>query len=85
MKKFSFVELLRDIETVAMAADREPVAITQHEIPRYVLMSCDTFEAMKRRADPRRVFAMGEPSQDLVDLILPELDRLIAEGREADD
>ena len=30
MKKFSTVELLRDIKTVTMAADRQPVAITQH-------------------------------------------------------
>lgn len=84
MQKFSTVDLLRDIKTVTMAADRQPVAITQHRKPRYVLMTYDEFEAMKTRGDPRRVYAEGEAPQELVDIILPELDRLIAEGRDAD-
>jgi hypothetical protein len=84
MQKFSTVDLLRDIKTVTMAADRQPVAITQHRKARYVLMTYDEFEAMKSRGDPRRVYAAGEAPQELVDIILPELDRLIAEGRDAD-
>jgi hypothetical protein len=84
MQKFTTVDLLRDIKTVTMAADRQPVAITQHRKPRYVLMTYDEFEAMKSRGDPRRVYAAGEAPQELVDLIMPELDRLIAGGPEAD-
>jgi hypothetical protein len=84
MQKFTTVDLLRDIKTVTMAADRQPVAITQHRKPRYVLMTYDEFEAMKSRSNPRRVYGPNEAPQDLVDIILPELDRLIEEGREAD-
>ncbi|MGE6743606.1 type II toxin-antitoxin system Phd/YefM family antitoxin [Allorhizobium pseudoryzae] len=84
MQKFTTVELLRDIKTVTMAADRQPVAITQHRKPRYVLMTYDEFEAMKTRGDPRRVYGANEAPQELVDIIMPELDRLIAEGRETD-
>ena len=84
MQKFTTVELLRDIKTVTMAADRQPVAITQHRKPRYVLMTYDEFEAMKSKSDPRRAYGANEAPQDLVDLIMPELDRLIEEGREAD-
>lgn len=84
MQKFSTVELLRDIKTVTMAADRQPVAITQHRRARYVLMTYDEFEALKSRGDPRRVYGANEAPQELVDLIMPELDRLIEEGREAD-
>lgn len=84
MQKFTTVELLRDIKTVTMAADRQPVAITQHRKPRYVLMTYDEFEAMKSKNDPRRAYRAHEAPQDLVDLIMPELDRLIEEGREAD-
>ena len=80
MQKFSTVELLRDIKTVTMAADRQPVAITQHRKPRYVLMTYDDFEGMKARTDPRAVYGPGETPPHLADLILPELDRLIAEG-----
>lgn len=82
MQKFTTVDLLRDFKTVTMAADRLPVAITQHRKPRYVLMTYDEFEAMKSRGDPRRVYAAGEAPQELVDMILPELDRLIAEGQD---
>jgi hypothetical protein len=84
MQKFTTVELLRDIKTVTMAADRQPVAITQHRKPRYVLMTYDEFEAMKGRGDPRRAYGPNEAPQDLVDIILPELDRLIEEGGKAD-
>ncbi|AYG62235.1 type II toxin-antitoxin system Phd/YefM family antitoxin [Rhizobium jaguaris] len=84
MQKFTTVDLLRDIKTVTMAADRQPVAITQHRKPRYVLMTYDEFEAMKSRSDPRRVFGPNEAPKELVDIIMPELDRLIEEGREAD-
>lgn len=83
MEKFSTVELLRDIKTVTMAADREPVAITQHRKPRYVLMTYDEFEALKNRGDPRRVYGPNQAPADLSAMIIPELDRLIEEGRDA--
>ncbi|MBB4000136.1 type II toxin-antitoxin system Phd/YefM family antitoxin [Aureimonas pseudogalii] len=85
MQKFSTVELLRDIKTVTMAADRQPVAITQHRKPRYVLMTYDDFAAMKAQSDPRMVYGAGETPPDLAAMILPELDRLIAEGNESHD
>jgi hypothetical protein len=77
MKHFSSVELLRDIKTVTMAADRQPVAITQHRKPRYVLMTYDEYQAMTNaRANPRRVFGPGETPPELAELILPVLDKL---------
>ena len=83
MQKFTTVDLLRDTKTVTMAADRHPVAITQHRKPRYVLMTYDEVEAMKSRGDPRRGYTVGEAPQELIDMIIPELDRLIAEGEDA--
>jgi prevent-host-death family protein len=86
MRKFSTVDLLRDTKTVTMAADREPVTITQHRKPRYVLMTYEDFEAIKMQADnPHRVYGPGETPPELAAVILPELDRLIAEGRDTDD
>lgn len=82
MRQFTTVDLLRDIKTVTMAADRQPVAITQHRKPRYVLMTYEDFAQMQNKAeDPRRVFGPGEAPADLSEIILPELDRLIAEGK----
>ena len=37
MQKFTTVDLLRDTKTVTMAADRHPVAITQHRKPKSYL------------------------------------------------
>jgi len=82
MRMFSTVDLLRDIKTVTMAADRQPVAITQHRKPRYVLMTYDDFANLSRKAeDPRRVYGAGETPPDLADIILPELDLLIEDGK----
>jgi hypothetical protein len=82
MQRFSTVDLLRDIKTVTMAADRQPVAITQHRKPRYVLMTYDDFETMKQNADPLKVYGPHEAPPELAALIGPELDRLIEEGKE---
>jgi prevent-host-death family protein len=80
MQQFSSVDLLRDIKTVTMAADRQPVTITQHRKPRYVLMTYDEYQTMtKTRANPRRVFGPGETPAELAEMILPELDKLIEE------
>jgi prevent-host-death family protein len=81
MRQFSIVDLLRSMKTVTMAADRQPVMITQHRKPRYVLMSYDEYQAMtEARANPRRVFGPGETPIKLAEMILPELDKLIEEG-----
>lgn len=82
MKNFSTVDLLRDFKTVTMAADREPVAITQHRKPRYVLMTYDDFAAMKQDGDPRRVYGAGETPPDLAAQIDIALDKIIAECTE---
>lgn len=85
MRMFSTVDLLRDIKTVTMAADRQPIAITQHRKPRYVLMTYDDFESLSRRAeDPRRVYGAGETPPELANIILPELDALIEDGKSRD-
>lgn len=82
MRQFSTVDLLRDIKTVTMAADRQPVAITQHRKPRYVLMTYDDYETLHKTVeDPRRVFGPEETPPELARLIVPELDKLIADGK----
>jgi hypothetical protein len=84
MKQFTTVDLLRDFKNVTMAADRQPVAITQHRKPRYVLMTYENFQNI-RRSDPRRVFGPGEMPDELAKVFLPELDKLIAEADKGDE
>jgi prevent-host-death family protein len=81
MLQFSIADLLRGIKAVTMAADSQPVIITQRHQPRFVLMTYDEYQTMtKTRANPRRVFGPGETPAELAKMILPELDRLIEEG-----
>ena len=82
MRKFSTVDLLRDTKTVTMAADRQPVTITQHRKDRYVLMTYDDFKAMQDMSDPRRVYGPGETPPELAALIGAELDKMIEDGNE---
>jgi prevent-host-death family protein len=76
MRSFTTVELARDIKEVTHAATREPVTITHHRRPRFVLMAVEDFERLSKAADPRRVFGPGEAPAEITDLFLPELERL---------
>lgn len=78
MKEFSTVELLRDLKTVTHAAAREPVAITQHRKPRFVLMALEDYERLKSvSADLRRVYRVEETPPELAALLSAGLDRII--------
>ncbi len=85
MQKFTTVDLLRDFKTVTMAADRHPVAITQHRKPRYVVMTIDDYEALSRRNDPRRAFKVEEAPDTVLAMIEAELDQIVADGSASDE
>jgi prevent-host-death family protein len=85
MRAFSTVELLRDLKTVTHAAAREPVAITQHRKPRFVLMAIEDFERMRAPgADPRKAYRAEETPPELARMLADGLDRLI-DGETAPD
>ena len=77
MQKFTTVELLRDLKTVTHAAAREPVAITQHRKPRFILMAIEDFERLTVQPDVRRAFRTEDTPPDLAGLIVEGLDRII--------
>jgi prevent-host-death family protein len=86
MRAFSTVDLLRDLKTVTHAAAREPVAITQHRKPRFVLMAIEDFERLRAaHLDPRRVYRVEETPRELADLLVAGLDRIVTDKSEADD
>jgi hypothetical protein len=81
MREFTTVELLRDLKTVTHAAAREPVAITQHRKPRFVLMALEDFERLKTiNPDPRKAYLTEETPPELATLIVDGLDRIIADN-----
>ena len=86
MRKFSTVELLRDLKTVTHAAARAPVAITQHRKPRFVLMALEDFDRLQaKNADPRRSYRISETPPRLRQMMEAGLNRIIAPKHVADD
>lgn len=85
MKTFTTVELLRDLKTVTHAAAREPVAITQHRKPRFVLMALEDFERLRANGtDPRKAYLTEETPVDFAAALQRGLDDII-DGTEPDD
>lgn len=77
--------MLRDLKTVAHAAAREPVAITQHRKARFVLMAIEDYERLKMaRPDPRKAYRSDETPAGLAELLASGLDRII-DGKTDDD
>ena len=70
MKSFSTGDLSRKIGDVTHAASQAPVTITQHNKPRYVMMSVETFQ----RLDPRRVYSVDNIPPEIADWLVPQLE-----------
>lgn len=63
MRSFPSSELKRTLGDVLDAASREPVVITKHKTPRYVLMSIHAYES-RFPADERRALAVEDMPDD---------------------
>jgi prevent-host-death family protein len=70
MKSFSTGDLSRKIGDVTHAASQAPVTITQHNKPRYVMMSVEAF----RRLDPRRAYGVDEVPDEIAEWLVPQLE-----------
>jgi prevent-host-death family protein len=80
MKTYSTSELARAIGDVTHAAGEEPVLITHHAKPRFVLMTVSEYERLAgSREDPRRAYRSGEAPKALAALLLKAVDQEIAE------
>lgn len=85
-KSVSTADFIRHFGRYHDEARRKPITLTKHGRASLVVMSTDAYEALTARAeDPRRVYGPGETPPELAAIIVPELDRLIAEGSAADD
>jgi prevent-host-death family protein len=80
LRTFSTVELTQQIGSVTHAASKEPVTITHHRKPRFVLMSMEDFERMREGTRPRQAFGVNETPPELAHLLISELERRIGEN-----
>lgn len=81
MRQFSTVELTQKIGDVTHMATKEPVAITQHRKPRFVLMSMEDYERLVRRGDTRQAWRSKEVPDDLLAEIETALETYEADER----
>jgi prevent-host-death family protein len=54
MRSFTAADLNKHVGSVTGAAMREPVVITHHRKPRFVLMSVESYEQLAQRSPDRR-------------------------------
>lgn len=79
MRDFSSHYLNRNFADVTHAASQGPVTITQHGKPRFVLMTVESYEALKAHiGETRRVHTAAETPDDVAAWLLPALDRFAA-------
>jgi PHD/YefM family antitoxin component YafN of YafNO toxin-antitoxin module len=83
MRSFTSVELVSAVDTVKTAAAREPVAITEHRKPKFVLMSYDDYERLSGASDPNRAYLLEETPDAILDILKDEFNSLDSkrEGR----
>ena len=84
MKQFTTGDLNKQIGDITDAASREPVMLTRHKKPRFVLMSYEHYERMRSGGDPRRAYHISEMPAEHAELFDEALDRL-ARGEGYDD
>ena len=78
MKTFSSTDLKQSLGDVLAAAAREPVTITRHGAPRYVLLSLEAYEK-RESIDSRKAYRVEDTPDDLADMLIAALDRQIAD------
>ncbi|MGX5806060.1 type II toxin-antitoxin system prevent-host-death family antitoxin [Bradyrhizobium sp. Arg314] len=84
MRQFTTADLNKQVGDVTDAASREPVVLTKHRKPRFVLMSYERYERMRIGGDPRRAYRISEMPEKHKELFEKEIDRL-ARGEGYDD
>ncbi len=84
MRQFATGDLNKQVGDVTDAAAREPVVLTKHRKPRFVLMSYEHYERMRTGGDQRQAYHVSEMPEEHRGLFLAEIDRL-ARGEGYDD
>ncbi|MBX5102743.1 type II toxin-antitoxin system Phd/YefM family antitoxin [Rhizobium lentis] len=76
MRQFTTGDLNKQVGDVTDAASREPVVLTRHNKPRFVLMSYEHYERMRGCGDPRRAHAVSEMPDKHAELFGQAIERL---------
>ncbi len=81
MKSFPLSDLARNTSAVRHEAARAPVAITERNTPRFVLMAIEDFEKLTgRQGDTRRAYKLRDMPAEDADLLIAGLDSHILDA-----
>ena len=83
IKTFRAADLARNTGVVLDAASREPVAITKHQKPRFVIMSVEHYETLLSRSDQKAHTLDGMPNE-LVATMADALERDLSHADKPD-
>lgn len=79
MRRFSLTDLSNRSGEVIEAAYSGPVEITRRGKRRFIIMTSELYDRLRRADDPRRVYGAGETPADLAEAFGADIGRL-AEG-----
>lgn len=68
MRSYRSTDLKQNLGDVLDIASREPIAITRHSKPRFVLMSVEAYEA-RFAADTRRSYGLDEMPDEHLEML----------------
>ncbi|MDF0695913.1 type II toxin-antitoxin system prevent-host-death family antitoxin [Rhizobium sp. MC63] len=84
MRRFTTGDLKRQVGDVTDAASREPVVLTRHHKPCFVLMSYEHYQRMRSGLDPRRAHHIAEMPDEHGEFLGKAIEQL-AKGEGYDD
>ncbi|WP_374373709.1 type II toxin-antitoxin system Phd/YefM family antitoxin [Tabrizicola sp.] len=74
MKTVSSTDLKQSLGDVLAAAAQEPVTITRHGAPRFVLLSIEAYERRKMK-DSREAYTLDTAPDDHIDMLIAAVER----------
>ncbi|WP_426128590.1 type II toxin-antitoxin system Phd/YefM family antitoxin [Pararhizobium sp. PWRC1-1] len=75
MRQFRTGDLNKQVGDVTDAASREPVVLTRHNKPGFVLMSYGHYERMRTGADARRAHSVSDMPKEHEELFCEAIER----------
>ena len=82
MATFTTADLSRRFGDVIAAAHKGPVTLTQHRKPRFVLITVERYEVLRKRADARTAARVADMPADLVPEVSSAIDAYLDNERE---
>ena len=79
MRSFSATDLGNKTGDVLATASQEPIAISKHGKPRFVILTSETFNKLKRGSDPRVAGRTADIPPEIGSAIIASIEEMMRE------